>query len=54
VRDATDREVIRLYFFEGLSLQGIAERLDLTYDMVRDRYRRAIRQLERNLRALKP
>jgi DNA-directed RNA polymerase specialized sigma24 family protein len=37
------REVLILRFMEGLSFGDIAERLDLTYEAARYRYRRAIR-----------
>jgi RNA polymerase sigma factor (sigma-70 family) len=54
VRDGTDRAIIRLRFFEGLSLPAIADRLEMTYDQVRERYRRGIRGLEMRLQELKP
>ncbi len=54
VGDPTDREVIRLYFFEQLSLPAIAGRLDMTYDRARESCRRGIRCLERRLRDLEP
>jgi len=54
VPDDIDREIIRLYFFEQLSLPKIAERLGWSYDRVREHYRRGIQQLERRLQDLKP
>jgi RNA polymerase sigma factor (sigma-70 family) len=48
-----EREIIRLAFFEGLSLLQIGGRLGLTYDQVRERYRAAMRRLERALEALR-
>jgi DNA-directed RNA polymerase specialized sigma24 family protein len=54
VRDGTDREVIRLHFFEQLALPAIAERLGLSYDQAREGYRRGLRQLEHHLHPLKP
>ena len=50
--DPLERQVLELHFFEGLSLRQIAERLDLTYDRVREPYRRAMRRLENRLSGL--
>ena len=47
--DEVGAEVVRLRFFEGFSLQEISVRLDMTYDRVRDRYRSAMRKLEKHL-----
>jgi RNA polymerase sigma-70 factor (ECF subfamily) len=47
--DATDREVVRLRFFEGLSLRQIAERLGCNHENVRQRFHAALRRLERDL-----
>lgn len=47
-----DREIMRLCFFEGLSLRQIADRLQLSYDKVRERYHHSLRVLERELRGL--
>lgn len=41
--------VVRMHFFEGLSLREIAERLGLTYDQVRHRYQTTLRALEHEL-----
>ena len=56
IRAALDRlpddagvQIVRMRFFEGLSLQDISGRLDLGYDKVRDRYRSAMRRLEKDL-----
>ena len=54
IPDEADREIIRLFFFEQLSLSQIAQRLDWSYDRVRERYRQGMRQLERLLQTLKP
>jgi len=50
--EATDREIVRLCFFDGLSLRQIAERLALSYDKVRERYHRSLKVLERELGGL--
>jgi RNA polymerase sigma factor (sigma-70 family) len=51
--DETNREIVRLRFFEGLSLREITVRLDpLTYDMVRERYSTTMRRLRRELEGL--
>jgi len=47
---AEGREVLRLCFFEGLTLRQVAERLALTYSQVRERYHAAMRLLERDLK----
>jgi RNA polymerase sigma factor (sigma-70 family) len=56
VRDAIARipdpmiqVILKLHFFDGLSLHRIAERVDLSYDQVKDRYRGAMARLEREL-----
>jgi RNA polymerase sigma factor (sigma-70 family) len=53
VEDPEDREIIRLYFFEQMSLPDIARRLGHTYDRVRGQYRRGVRQLQTYLQALR-
>jgi RNA polymerase sigma factor (sigma-70 family) len=50
--DPTNREIVRLRFFEGLSLRQIAGQLGLTYDVVRERYRVSMRRLQRELEGL--
>jgi RNA polymerase sigma factor (sigma-70 family) len=47
-----DREIVRLSFFEGLSLRDIARRLNLSYDKVRERYHCTLRRLEHELKGL--
>jgi RNA polymerase sigma factor (sigma-70 family) len=47
--DDTDRAILLLRFFEGLSLRQVAERLGLSYDKVRERYQSSLGQLERDL-----
>jgi RNA polymerase sigma-70 factor, ECF subfamily len=51
--DPKDREIVRLQFFEGLSLTRIAERLGLTLDEVRGRFHASLRHLEPWLRDLR-
>jgi RNA polymerase sigma factor (sigma-70 family) len=43
------RVIVRLHFFEGVSLREVARRLSLSYDQVRERYRVSMRFLEREL-----
>lgn len=43
--DATDREIIRLCFFDDLSLKQAAERLALPYHEVRQRYHESLKLL---------
>jgi RNA polymerase sigma factor (sigma-70 family) len=50
--DARDREIVRLRFFEGLSLHQVAGRLQLSYDKVRERYHASMRRLQRRLEGL--
>jgi RNA polymerase sigma factor (sigma-70 family) len=47
--DATDREILRLRFFEGLSLRQVAERVQLNHETVRQRYHTTLRRLRREL-----
>jgi len=56
IRRALDKQgndvgatIIRMHFFEGLSLREIAERLNLSYDQVRHRYQTSLRNLEEEL-----
>lgn len=48
--DATDREIIRLCFFDELSLKQTAERLTLPYHEVRQRYHQSLKLLGEMLR----
>jgi RNA polymerase sigma factor (sigma-70 family) len=48
----TDRQIVRLCFFDGLSLRQIAEQLQLSYDKVRQRYHHSLKVLERELGGL--
>jgi RNA polymerase sigma factor (sigma-70 family) len=50
--DPKDREIARLRFFDELSLHQVAERLQLSYDKVRERYRVSMRRLQRRLEGL--
>ena len=47
-----DRQILKLRFFEGLSLRQIADRLSIGYDRVRERYAISLRWLERDLEPL--
>ena len=47
--DPLDRDIIRLHFFEGLSLLEISRRLQATYETVRFRHQRSLQALERKL-----
>ncbi len=49
IPDETDRAIVRLRFFEGLSLRQVAQQLNLTYDKVRERYQISLQRLERDL-----
>lgn len=50
--DDLDRELLRLRFFEGCSMRQIAERVPISYDQIRDRFRAIMRKLERDLEGL--
>jgi RNA polymerase sigma factor (sigma-70 family) len=52
IPDPADRETLRLCFFEGLSLRQIAERLQVSYDKVRQSCHRGLRFLEQELEGL--
>jgi RNA polymerase sigma-70 factor, ECF subfamily len=52
IPETADREILRLCFFEGLSLRQIAERLQVSYDKIRQSYHRGLRFLERELEGL--
>jgi len=54
LRTDLDRDVVRLRFFEGLSLRQISERLDVPRETVRDHYKTAMSLLERELVAMPP
>jgi RNA polymerase sigma-70 factor (ECF subfamily) len=49
IPDSTVQVILKLHFFDGLPLQRIADRVELSYDQVRDRYRAAMDRLEREL-----
>jgi RNA polymerase sigma factor (sigma-70 family) len=51
--DPQDREIVRLRFFEGLSLRQVADRLQLSYDKVRERFGFSLRRLQRHLEELR-
>jgi RNA polymerase sigma factor (sigma-70 family) len=52
IPDDTDSEIVRLCFYETLPLRQVAERLNLSYDKVRERYHRCLRRLEHELEGL--
>ena len=47
--DPLDRDIIRLHFFDGLSLREVSTRLKVTYETVRFHYQRSLQELERRL-----
>jgi RNA polymerase sigma factor (sigma-70 family) len=49
ISDATDREILRLRFVEGLSLRQVAERVQSNHETVRQRYHTLLRRLRREL-----
>ena len=54
IPDAADREIMHLCFFQGLSLRQIADKVNLSYDKVRERYHQCLRFLDRELGDLLP
>jgi RNA polymerase sigma factor (sigma-70 family) len=52
IPDATEREILRLRFFEGLSLRQVAERVQVNHETVRQRYHAVLRRLQRDLKGL--
>ena len=50
--DPLDREIIRLRFFEGLSLRQIAHRLDCNHETIRQRYHAVLSRLQQDLKGL--
>jgi RNA polymerase sigma-70 factor (ECF subfamily) len=50
--DPLDREIIRLRFFEGLSLRQVAHRLDCNHETVRQRYHAILGRLQQDLKGL--
>jgi RNA polymerase sigma factor (sigma-70 family) len=49
IPDPTNRKIVELCFFDGLSLRQIAGQLNLSYDKVRQGYHRSLKLLEREL-----
>jgi RNA polymerase sigma factor (sigma-70 family) len=49
IPDPTNRKIVELCFFDGLSLRQIAGQLGVSYDKVRQGYHRSLRLLEREL-----
>jgi RNA polymerase sigma factor (sigma-70 family) len=52
ITDPTDVTILRLRFFEGVSLREISRRLNLSYDKVRERFEAGMRVLEEELGGL--
>jgi RNA polymerase sigma factor (sigma-70 family) len=50
--DPLDRDLVRLRFFEGLSLRQVAARLGLSHETVRQRFHALLDRLGRELRGL--
>jgi RNA polymerase sigma factor (sigma-70 family) len=50
--DLTNREILRRRFFEEQTLEVIANDLGLTYDIVRERCRKSMKQIESRLEGL--
>ncbi len=50
--DPLDRDIVRLRFFEGVSLRQVAEQLGCNHETVRQRYHAILRRLERELHGL--
>lgn len=50
--DPLDRDIIRLRFFDGLSLRQIAYRLDCNHETVRQRYHALLCRLQQDLKGL--
>ncbi len=50
--DSATAAILRMRFFDGLTIVRIAEHLGIGRDQVRDRYRSAMRRLEGELNGL--
>lgn len=50
--DPFDREIIRLRFFEGLSLRQIAHRLECNHETVRQRFHALLGRMQQDLKGL--
>jgi RNA polymerase sigma factor (sigma-70 family) len=50
--DPWDRDIIRMRFFEGMSLRQVAERVGCNHEAVRQRYHALLHRLERDLKGL--
>jgi RNA polymerase sigma factor (sigma-70 family) len=53
IPDGGGRQVLKLYYFEEMSLRRIAERLAMPYHEVKERYRSSLRFLEHELEKLR-
>lgn len=47
--DATERDILRRCFFEGQSLRIISREMNLSYDIVRERFRTSMKRLRHEL-----
>lgn len=50
--DPLDRDIVRLRFFEGISLRQVAERVGCNHETVRQRYHAILRRLGHDLHGL--
>jgi RNA polymerase sigma factor (sigma-70 family) len=50
--DPLDRDIVRLRFFEGMSLRQVAARLGCNHETVRQRYHAVLHRLQRDLNGL--
>lgn len=50
--DAVNASIVRMRFFDAMTIPEISERLGLGYEQVRERYRSTLRRLERHLEGL--
>ena len=50
--DPMDTAIVRMRFYDGLTLVQVSERLGVGYEQVKERYRAAIRRLEGDLQGL--
>ena len=51
--DNATRQILKLFYFEGMSLRHIADRLEMAYHGVKERYRAGLKFLERELKHLR-
>lgn len=48
----SDAEIVRMHFFGGMALPEVAEKLDMKYNYVRDRFRVSMQRLQNDLSKL--